>query len=326
MPTSVRQVFEAADLEPSGVVRWGVVPPLSDPGVYVVALTDDPDSTRPTLSEAPLSNDACEELQAARPELTLDGQEPETMALTERIARFWLRDEVILYVGKAASLSRRTADFYRTPLGARRPHSGGYFLKLLKDIGELFVHYAACDDPVAAEQRMLAAFCVGVSDESLDTLFDPDHPFPFANLEYPPGVRKAHGLKGVRESRSPKPASSEMQMTTDPLTPQSGREVPRQASSTSYRTQRVTEADLRAGQIRIPVSTPTKSLFPSERGNLTIVLRGKPLDARWDPRMGPDRERSGVIRVADKETLRALVRPDEVLRVTVTADGNLTVG
>lgn len=29
-------------------------------------------------------------------------------------------------------------------------------------------------------------------------LVDPDHPFPFANLEWPPGVRKRHGITGAR--------------------------------------------------------------------------------------------------------------------------------
>ena len=36
-----------------------------------------------------------------------------------RVAAFWLRDEVIVYVGRATSLSLRLHQYYRTPVGAR---------------------------------------------------------------------------------------------------------------------------------------------------------------------------------------------------------------
>jgi hypothetical protein len=99
----------------------------------------------------------------------------------------------------------------------------------------------------------------------------------------------------------------------------------RRAASLSYRTQRVTEADLRVGQIRIPVSGPTKALFPPERGPLAVSLRGRSLSVRWDPRMGPDRERSGVLRFDDRAALRELVRADEVLRVTPSLSGGVSI-
>ena len=83
-----------------------------------------------------------------------------------------------------------------------------------------------------------------------------------------------------------------------------------------YRTQRVTAADINAGQIRIPsVNTAkTKSLFPSEPSTVTVVLRGHTLNCDWNPRMGPDRERSGVLRIG--AILRTIVRADEELHVS----------
>ena len=56
----------------------------------------------------------------------------------------------------------------------------------------------------------------------------------------------------------------------------------------------------------------SKALFPAQKTLLTVVLRGVALhEVRWDPRFGPDRERSGVLgigkqavsRLAEGETL-----------------------
>jgi hypothetical protein len=49
-------------------------------------------------------------------------------------------------------------------------------------------------DPLRAEHEMLGFFVSGVSKTSRKALHDPDHPFPFANLEYPPGTKKNHGI------------------------------------------------------------------------------------------------------------------------------------
>ena len=104
-----------------------------------------------------------------------------------------------MYVGLAGtSLRTRVRDYYKTPLGARRPHAGGWFLKTLSNINDLYVHYAQTDTPNAVEDKMLRAFCAGVSERARAALHDPAHPFPFANLEWPPGFRKAHGKRTMR--------------------------------------------------------------------------------------------------------------------------------
>jgi hypothetical protein len=64
-------------------------------------------------------------------------------------------------------------DYYKTPLGARRPHAGGWPLKTLSILSELCVHYAPCADPNAAELTMLDAFIGGVSASSRAALRDP---------------------------------------------------------------------------------------------------------------------------------------------------------
>ena len=189
----------AADLSPDGGVPWGKRVPEMGPGVYIVALTGDSKARVPTLETCPISAEAVEHLLETRPELRLDGVRPDADELAARVSGFWLPDEVILYIGLAGtSVSKRVGQYYRTPLGARKPHAGGWFLKLLACLDQLTVHFAACDDPATAESMMLRAFCGDVSEETREALVDPGHPFPFANLEWPPGTRKRHGILGAK--------------------------------------------------------------------------------------------------------------------------------
>ena len=60
-------------------------------------------------------------------------------------------------------------------------------------------------------------------------------------------------------------------------------------------TQVVTENDLARGQIRLPRAA--RRFLPSERTELDVVLGGRRVHAAYDPQLGPDRERSAVLRV-----------------------------
>jgi hypothetical protein len=198
MPTTVTELAAAASLRLAGVVRWGDAIALDAPGVYVVARTPDPDD-RCRPSALRLSTSALDELLTACPALGIDGRRPSRDELGERLSGSWLPDEVALYVGRAStSVRKRVRQYYRTPLGARKPHAGGWFLKCLTDLEKLFVHYAPTGDPKGDEDVLLRRFCAGVSDASREALADPEHPFPFANLEWPPGTKKRHGISGAR--------------------------------------------------------------------------------------------------------------------------------
>jgi hypothetical protein len=84
----------------------------------------------------------------------------------------------------------------------------------------------------------------------------------------------------------------------------------------TYPTQRVTDVDIRAGRIRVPHDT--KVIFPADRSRVAIVLRGTPFDVAYDPRMGPDKERSGVLHVGS--ALADFVTPDDVLNCAQRGD------
>lgn len=84
--------------------------------------------------------------------------------------------------------------------------------------------------------------------------------------------------------------------------------------------QRVTRVDLANGRIRLPHEA--KALFPAERTYVSIVLRGQPMTVRYDPRMGPDQERSGVLGIG-RGVLPDLVGEDDVLEINSLADGTV---
>jgi len=310
MPSSVRSIFAAVGLEPGASVPWGVKTPAprSGPrtGVYVVASTGDIDETDGAQPTFPASLDALDELLSQRPELLLDGERPDAHSLAERLSGFWLPNEPILYIGLAGrrvkrppegELAKRVGEYYKTKLGARSPHAGGWFLKTLSVLDDLVVHCAYCDHVDRVEQAMLESFASGVAMEAKDGLHDPERVMPFGNLEHPPGVRKRHGITGAKA-----PARSRSQ-DHPPAVPRASDEPTPTRAMTSHDvtpgaalTQNITAGDLTSGIIRVPKAT--KRVFPDEKGEVQVELRGEDIGERaWDPRTGLDRERSGVLRI-----------------------------
>lgn len=312
MPSTVTALLKSAGLIWEGAVRWGTEVPLNEPGVYLIsssAVPDETDGATPQISDRALVS-----LLTTRPELLLDKHRPTIKELSDRLRSMWLPDETVLYIGLAgASTAKRVNQYYLTPLGARSPHSGGWPIQTLADLDRLWVHYAACPEPDIAEQSMLDTFMANVSITSRAIACDDRLPLPFANLKDPRGPRKRHGITGARASRSRRPpagASTPTPLADSPET------------SAPFRTQRVTAADLAAGRIRIPKAS--KSLFPSATGMVTIVLRSNKIESRWDPRTGPDRERSGVLSVG-RQQLAGLVSDNDVLAITPQPDGAVVI-
>lgn len=89
------------------------------------------------------------------------------------------------------------------------------------------------------------------------------------------------------------------------------------------RTQRITAVDIGMGRIRLPRSA--KRHFPSSKSEVMVVLHGKQFPASYNPRAGPDRERSAVLSFG-RRSLQSLVRPDEILQVVRVSDGTVHIG
>ena len=67
--------------------------------------------------------------------------------------------------------------------------------------------------------------------------------------------------------------------------------------------QRITPKDLERGIVRFP--RPVKALFPKQKAIVRIRLRGQLLEASYDPHVGPDRERSAVLRLGVQDLASA---------------------
>lgn len=355
MPSTVSDIFAAPGLEPGGVVRWGTPVPETAPGVYVIALTDISSATA-ALPAAPLSSPALQQLMAVRPELKIDRAATGVDELAERLRRFWLADEVVLYIGLAGQpLRTRVRQYYRTPLGARKPHAGGWWLKTLSVLDELWVHYAPTPDFQEAEKRMLGAFADAASSASRRALHDDEHVMPFANLRGCDDRVKLHGVTGATgdltggksgyEPGDDRTASSSptrrgsatavaesdlaelVSSATDansatPTPPKPGGRAPLVSGGRVgvAETQRVTAKDIEAGRVRLP--RPAKRLLPSERGDVEVSFRGLLMSARWGPKTDGPKERSGVLAFG-RGKLNGLVTAEEVLQLRHERSGEL---
>jgi hypothetical protein len=179
-------------------VRWGEPVPDSRGGVYLVSLTSSRDRVGGVVSHCPVSAAALDDLLEACPDLRLAGEVPDRDALAQRLASYWLPDECVLYIGLTGRpLRTRVRQYYRTRLGAAKPHKGGWWLKTLCVLDELWVHYAATPHFEKAEVEMLRAFAAGVSEATRRRLPAGDPVMPFANLRDGDWRRKRHGLTGA---------------------------------------------------------------------------------------------------------------------------------
>lgn len=197
MPSTVSQLLKSVNLDLKGKVKWGEKVNSNSQGVYIVSLSNNPNENIELLNQAPISIDTiCYWLNKVKT-FELDKQRcPSSKDVAERISKFWFPDENILYIGMTTSrLKTRISAYYRTELGERKPHAGGHWLKVLSNIQDLYVYYSESNtSPKLLEDKMLEFFVNNVSQSSKNNLFDKVRTFPFANLEYPKGNKKSHGI------------------------------------------------------------------------------------------------------------------------------------
>ncbi|VXB42174.1 conserved hypothetical protein [Pseudoclavibacter sp. 8L] len=323
--TSVQELFTHSGAVYAGAVKWGSEVPLTKPGVYVVSTTQNPDDAN-GLEACPLDAGSVAALLERHPGAMINGQVTDLLNLVERLQLMWPVGEPVVYIGLAGgSVRARVAQFYSTPIGARAPHAGGWPVKMLEP-QRLWVHYGQTMNPDAAETTMVDYFVHGIPAEARQALVDPDAPLPFANLRFPAGRKKRHGLDGVKTTRSkPQPPVSTRPRIPQP--PQASvapleRTNPMSPAAERRRTQNVTDADLRGGRIRIPRSA--KSVLPAEKTRIRIVIGGEAATVLWDPRTSGAQERSGVIRVGRNLLTRHVVAGDP-REIECMSDGSFLV-
>ena len=185
------ELLRSVGLLADGPVHWGNPVRVGGPGVYIVELAA-------PLKSAPVDHQVVGQWIERVPGLTLDGARPTARELAVRLGEFWLPDETVVYIGMTnLSIGGRVAAFVKTPLGDRRPHAGGHWLKTLTVLPDLRVWWAPTSAPEEYEDALLSGFAQAVSPAARAGLRDASVVLPFGNLQTATNERKQHGIRGA---------------------------------------------------------------------------------------------------------------------------------
>lgn len=289
MTISVGELFDECGLRSAGVVQWGNQVELDVPGIYIVASTPDLDDPAGQVDNYRPNFEAFDALGSVCPRVTVDGFPATSEKLAERIGAFWIPETAVLYVGLAGtSVRKRVSQYYRTRIGQRSPHAGGWWLKTLVDLESLFVHYAEAQTPRLAEDRLLKTFAAAVPPSARGTLHDPERIAPFANIEVQAGIRKRHGITGDKLERATartalKPSPFEEVLITRARAPREEIRTAAESASSGkasrVESQVITKKDREGSNLRIPARS--KVAFPAADGYLDVIWQGQTVRARW---------------------------------------------
>jgi phosphatidate phosphatase PAH1 len=197
MPTSVNQLEDKFQLKYLKSFKWGTSFIENKNGIYIISTSKDKDFLPVYENQIVFNETQINLWMANAPNIQMNGKKPSKLDLIKHLNGFWLPDETILYIGKAEkqTLSERICQFYNHKVGKKSPHKGGYWLKLLQNLNELYVHVYSTKESHVIEQEMLKLFIANVSESTKSNLIDKDLCLPFANLQLRSRVIKSHGLK-----------------------------------------------------------------------------------------------------------------------------------
>lgn len=325
MPISVLDLFAGTDTAQIGVVRWGESVPSRLPGVYCVSATKDPSAHLVDRPAYALSPSVYSRLVAARPHLSIDGSPATQTRFADRLGSFWIPNEPVLYIGLAGtSLHGRLQQFYRTKIGDRSPHAGGWWLKTLRDLDELYVHFAEWENTATMERGMLERFAATIDPKQRALLFDQQRIAPFANVAVRRGINKRHGLSHYTSDPAPPAVAGKSPETPRPAiaenlvkhqSNQAAGLIPQDPDpSQIVYSQPVTDRDRAGNNLRIPAIS--KFAFPTAPGEVSVVIDGERTSARWRP----NGSRSGTLGLGVK-VMRSLNERTERIRISVV-DGS----
>lgn len=202
MPITVKDLIEKVGLDSSMLkkVKWGTLIDTRKEGVYIISLSDEYDRNKP-LSVFPISMTILKLWIEKVGGFKLDKKLTyNRVDIANRLSKFWIEDESILYIGKAPirkngkGLGNRLKEYYKTSFGERGGHSGGHWIKSLENLDDCYVYYIECSDCSKYESLMLKEFGDNISNISKLRLFGTGVILPFANLEDGRKKRKKHGL------------------------------------------------------------------------------------------------------------------------------------
>jgi transcription elongation factor GreA len=185
---SAAELLRSIGLDVDGPLRWGGQPSSRKPGIFAVELPEPSEHCNIDIDEV-------RRWLERVPDLRMDGERPTQSTLAERMRKFWIPNQQLVYVGRTTkSLGARVASLYATELGHARPHPGGHWLKVLREVGQLRLWWAETDAPEEYEDVLIEAFAERVPDEARASLPDGAPVLPWANLDSPTTAARETGL------------------------------------------------------------------------------------------------------------------------------------
>lgn len=203
MPITVKDIVEKVGLSSESIkqVQWGNPVNNTKEGIYIVSMSESPSENEPhTCKRIPISIDLLRNWMT-HGEFKIDNKITNDVTLIkQRLSKFWLTDENIIYIGKAplrkkgGGIGNRIREYYDTLIENHSPHAGGRWIKVLKNLNNMFVYYIECDHSSDVEAELLDIFGDQISKDNKNRLGDSRNFLPFANLENGKKSRKKHGL------------------------------------------------------------------------------------------------------------------------------------
>ncbi|MDP3684348.1 MAG: hypothetical protein Q8S01_10485, partial [Ignavibacteria bacterium] len=163
MATTINDLLNAAGLEQGRLktAKWGQRLDSNSIGIYIISTCGEPDKNSNLYDQAPIDENILRFWLSKVPTFQIDkAANPTLYDLKKRLSGFWFPDENIVYIGQTESgggLRSRVNQYYRTELGERKPHAGGHWIKTLKILNQLFVHYIDDKTPTTTEEKLLHA-------------------------------------------------------------------------------------------------------------------------------------------------------------------------
>lgn len=183
MSVTINHIATHFSLKINGPIKWGMDCMSKKSGVYIICYPG-------TSSACPLDmriiNFWC---SSTRNKTFKTGSPLIPSVLVSELTKYWIPNEQIVYVGKASCLRTRLFQYYRTPLGKRGPHSGGYWIKTLQNINMLDIYWIEDKKPAILEQKILVFF------NKSTTCGTGMLCLPYANLEITRRLRKRHIIR-----------------------------------------------------------------------------------------------------------------------------------
>lgn len=195
MRISIKNIEEETSLKLQGPLKWGKIIPSESQGIYIVV------TPKEAISKLNFDKQIIDLWIQKVPNMRINNEEPTYYNLTNEIKKYWLKDEIILYVGKTTQpIQTRVNQYYQTEIGERKPHSGGYWIKTLSFLNDCLIYWAECDNPEITEEKILRFFHNKLSNKDISK---ENLVLPFANLEIhlhdkKQKIRKCSMLKKAR--------------------------------------------------------------------------------------------------------------------------------